>query len=69
MGSFANTIFTALMGWMQSVASGIWSLATDENKGGLLRWMEHHLQPEYARILLEDNPRRLIRGESLVPAG
>ena len=42
MGSFANTIFTALMGWMQSVASGIWSLATDENKGGLLRWIGDH---------------------------
>ena len=35
--------------------------------GGLNRWMEHHLQPEYARILVEDNPRRLIRGEELVP--
>ena len=35
--------------------------------GALHRWMEHHLQPEYARILLEENPRRIIRGEALVP--
>ncbi|MBR5020852.1 MAG: hypothetical protein IKY17_04420 [Oscillospiraceae bacterium] len=36
--------------------------------GELNRWMDRHLQPDYARILLEDNPRRLIRGEEMVPA-
>ena len=35
--------------------------------GALNRWMEHHLRPDYARILLEENPRRIIRGEELVP--
>ena len=35
--------------------------------GALKRWMEHHVPPDYARILLEDNPRRLVRGEDLVP--
>ena len=36
--------------------------------GALTRWMDHHIRPEYVRILLEDNPGRLIRGEDLVPA-
>ena len=35
--------------------------------GALNRWMEHHLQPDYARILLEENPRRIICGQELVP--
>lgn len=36
--------------------------------GALNRWMDHRIRPEYTRILLEDNPGRLIRGEALVPA-
>lgn len=35
--------------------------------GNLIRWMERHLSPDYARILLEENPRRIIRGDSPVP--
>lgn len=36
--------------------------------GPLRAWMEDHLDPGYARILLEENPSRLIRGETMVPA-
>ena len=34
---------------------------------GLHQWMAHYLDPAYARILLEENPRRLIRGKSMCP--
>lgn len=36
--------------------------------GQLIAWMREHLDTGYARILLEDNPGRLIRGQSMVPA-
>lgn len=35
--------------------------------GPLRDWLDHHLDPGYARILLEENPGRLIRGETMVP--
>lgn len=35
--------------------------------GQLTQWLQHHLDPDYARILTEENPSRLIRGESMVP--
>ena len=34
---------------------------------GINRWLDHHLDAEYARILMEENPRRIIKGEPLVP--
>ena len=34
---------------------------------GLIRWLDRHLDPEYVRILTEENPRRIIKGEPLVP--
>ena len=34
---------------------------------GLRRWLDHHIDPEYARILTEENPGRIIKGEPLVP--
>ena len=34
---------------------------------GLYRWLDHHIDPEYARILTEENPGRIIKGEPLVP--
>lgn len=33
----------------------------------LTRWLDHHISADYARILTEENPRRIIRGEALVP--
>lgn len=35
--------------------------------GQLKQWLNDHLDADYARILTEDNPGRLIRGESMVP--
>ena len=35
----------------------------------LVDWMEDHLDPAYAHILLEENPRRLIRDRKMVPCG
>lgn len=42
MGSFANTLFTALMGWTQSAASALWSLFTNAKDNGALRWIGSH---------------------------
>ena len=33
----------------------------------LNQWLEDHLDADYVRILTEENPRRLIRGETMVP--
>ena len=38
------------------------------NMAPLTAWLEENLDAGYARILTEDNPRRLIRGQSMVPA-
>ena len=35
--------------------------------GGLNRWLDHNLRSDYAKILTEENPRRIIKGEPLVP--
>lgn len=35
--------------------------------GPLTDWLEHYLDADYARILVEDNPGRLIRGETMAP--
>lgn len=37
--------------------------------GPLLRWLEHHLDEEYARILVRENPLRILRDQAVVPAG
>ena len=34
---------------------------------GLYHWLERHLDPAYVKILTEENPRRIIKGEPLVP--
>ena len=34
---------------------------------GLRHWLDRHIDPEYTRILTEENPRRIIKGEPLVP--
>lgn len=35
--------------------------------GSLLEWMEEHCSEEYAKILLEENPARLVRGLPMTP--
>ena len=39
MGSFANTLFTIMLGWVQAAASAIWSAFTTENGGSFLQWI------------------------------
>lgn len=39
MGSFANTLFTIMLGWFQGAASAIWSAFTTEDGGSLLKWI------------------------------
>ena len=34
---------------------------------GLNRWLDHHIDAKYAKILTEENPGRIIKGEPLVP--
>ena len=33
----------------------------------LTRWLDRHIDPEYTKILTEENPGRIVRGEPLVP--
>lgn len=39
MGSFANALFKAMLGWLQGAVSAIWSAFTTENGGTLLTWI------------------------------
>ena len=39
MGSFANTLFTIMLGWIQTAASAIWSAFTTENGGSFFQWI------------------------------
>ncbi len=41
MGGFANTVFSVLLGWLQTLAAMIWYALTNE-KGSLLRWIGEH---------------------------
>ena len=62
----AHTIVDA--GLVHIIASDAHSAShRTPHMGPLKQWLEHHLVPGYARILVEDNPSRLIRGESMVP--
>ena len=39
MGLFANTLFSVLLGWVQTAASWLWSLITNVNVSAWLRWV------------------------------
>ena len=39
MGSFANTLFTIMLGWVQSTTAAIWSALTTENGSSFLQWI------------------------------
>ena len=39
MGSFANTVFSLLLGWLQAVTSAIWSALTNEGNESLLQFI------------------------------
>ena len=42
MGSFANTLFTVLLGWFRGIVSSVWAAFTSEKGGGLLQWIGSH---------------------------
>lgn len=39
MGQFANTLFRALLGWVQSAAAELWGLVTNADISLWLRWL------------------------------
>ena len=39
MGQFANMLFGALLGWVQTAASWLWGLVTNTNVSAWLRWL------------------------------
>lgn len=39
MGQFANTLFSVLLGWVQSAAAELWSLVTNADVSMWLRWL------------------------------
>ncbi len=39
MGQFANTLFSALLGWVQSAAAEVWNLVTNADVSLWLRWL------------------------------
>ena len=50
MGSFANTVFTMMLGWVRSTVAGLWSLFSSADGGKLLAWLGEHWK-ELALIL------------------
>ena len=45
MGSFANTLFQLMLGWMQGIVSSVWSAFTSENGGSFFTWLGNHWIP------------------------
>lgn len=39
MGSFANTLFSVLLGWVKSAISWLWQLIGSEDVGGFMGWV------------------------------
>lgn len=42
MGSFANTLFSILLGWVQNAVSWLWQLAGSDGAGGMMAWVLDH---------------------------
>lgn len=42
------------------------SLSRTPHMGGLIQWTEEYCDPDYAAILLEENPSLLLRGKSIM---
>lgn len=45
MGSFANTLFSLLLGWAQTLIAALWSTFTSGKAGGFLTWVGEHWIP------------------------
>ncbi|MBQ3484611.1 MAG: hypothetical protein IJA77_03795 [Clostridia bacterium] len=39
MGSFANTLFSALLGWVHGVVAWLWKLVTSDGAGAFVKWI------------------------------
>ena len=42
MGSFANSLFKIMLGWLQAVVSAVWSAFTSENGSSIFNWIGRH---------------------------
>ena len=42
MGSFANSLFKIMLGWLQAVVSAVWSAFTNQNGNSLFNWIGKH---------------------------
>lgn len=42
MGSFANSLFKIMLGWLQAAVSAVWSAFTSENGSSLFNWIGRH---------------------------
>lgn len=42
MGQFATPLFSALLGWVQTAASWLWSLITNSDMNAWIRWLLDH---------------------------
>ena len=42
MGSFANTMFSVLLGWVRGTVNWLWGLFSSEESGGLTAWLGEH---------------------------
>ena len=42
MGSFANSLFKVMLGWLQTAVSAVWSAFTSENGSSVFNWIGRH---------------------------
>ena len=42
MGSFANSMFSVLLGWVRGTVNWLWGLFSSEESGGLTAWLGEH---------------------------
>lgn len=42
MGSFANSLFKIMLGWLQTAVSSVWSAFTSDNGSSLFNWIGQH---------------------------
>ena len=42
MGSFANSLFKIMLGWLQTAVSAVWSAFTSENGSTIFNWIGRH---------------------------
>ena len=39
MGSFANSVFSVLLGWIRTAINQMWALVSSDSGGGFLVWI------------------------------